>query len=258
MIVFPAIDLRKGRCVRLVQGDPDRETVFDDDPVAVAHRWKREGADWLHVVNLDGALGQAERSADNVAVVSEIVSQVGLSVQFGGGLRRFEDVDYLLSIGVSRVVFGTIALSQPELIERCVRSFGVESVALALDARDGKVATHGWQTMSQVAPVELARQMRDRGVEWVIYTDIARDGMLEGVNVPATTALARETGMRVVASGGVASTNDIRRLKASEEDGIRGVIIGKSLYTGQVNLGQAINIAGSSHEAAAAPGKAEE
>ena len=243
MIVFPAIDLRAGRCVRLVLGDPNRETVFGDDPLAIAEQWKGNGARWLHVVNLDGALGDTDRAADNLKIVAAIASCSGLLVQFGGGLRNASDVDSVLALGVSRVVIGTAALSRPELIEQCIVRHGSDRLALGLDARGGSVATHGWKTTSEVSAVELACRMRDRGVEWVIYTDIARDGMLTGVNVKATVALARETGMKVTASGGVATIEDIQRLKACESDGVRGVIVGKALYMGHVDLRQAIRIA---------------
>jgi phosphoribosylformimino-5-aminoimidazole carboxamide ribotide isomerase len=243
MIVFPAIDLRHGRCVRLTQGDPNQETVFGEDPLPVAHRWRSEGASWLHVVNLDGALGNNDQSGVNLSVVTDIVTRVGLPVQFGGGLRSFEDVDRVLSLGVQRVVIGTAAISDPQMVERCVRVFGPGRIALALDAREGRVATHGWQTVSHVAPISLARQMGALGVEWVIYTDISRDGMLSGVNVAATAALGRETGLHVIASGGVASIEDIHRLKAVEADGVHGVIIGKALYTEEIDLGEALAVA---------------
>lgn len=247
MIVFPAIDLREGRCVSLLQGEPDEETVYSDEPTALALRFQEAGAEWLHVVNLDGAfagtLDTSHRPSElpvNLRRLCDIAAAVDIPIQFGGGLRTLDDVHRVLSLGVSRVVLGTVAARQPSLVSEALADFGAEQIAVGLDARDGIVATHGWQQSSNVTAIDLGRQMRQRGVELAIYTDITRDSMLGGVNVSATATLALQTGLDVIASGGVASVQDIHALRRLASTGITGVIIGKALYTGAVNLEEAI------------------
>lgn len=240
MIVFPAIDLRGGRCVRLLQGRPDAETVYSDDPIAVAQRWEDEGARWLHVVNLDGAFGH---DSPNPAMVRRIVQAVDVPVQFGGGLRSFEDIEEALDWGVARVILGTVAVRDPDVVTLAVQKFGAESIGLGIDAREGRVATHGWQEVSEVEAVDLALEMLMRGIQRVAYTDITRDGMMIGVNLSAVAEMARRTGLYVIASGGVSSLDDVRRLKALEPLGIEGVIIGKALYSGAIRLKDALAIA---------------
>jgi phosphoribosylformimino-5-aminoimidazole carboxamide ribotide isomerase len=244
MIVFPAIDLRRGKCVRLRQGRPEAETVFSDDPVAMAEHWASQGAEWLHVVNLDGAFGQA---SSNLRVVKEIISS-NLQIQFGGGLRTMADIKGALEIGLARVILGTVAVEEPSLVAEAVQRFGAESIVVGIDARKGKVATHGWQEVSSLAATELALRVRGLGVERVVYTDIARDGMLSGVNVEATGELARRTGLKVIASGGVSSLDDLRRLKEVEASGVEGVIIGQALYSGALGLREAIQISKSANQ----------
>ncbi len=250
MIIFPAIDLRRGCCVRLTQGAPEAETVYGDDPVAMAQRWQAAGAVWLHLVNLDGALNAdhtAARSSDlsiNLCMLRDIVASTRLLVQFGGGIRTIEDVELALRLGATRVILGTAALRQPELISQAIARFGAPCIGVGLDARDGWVATHGWQQTSVVRAGELGQAMRQRGAEWAVYTDIARDGMLSGVNAAATATLARQTGLQVIASGGVASLDDVRRVRQTGGDGVIGLIVGKALYTGAVDLAQAIALAG--------------
>lgn len=241
MIVYPAIDLRGGRCVRLRQGEFETETVFADDPVDAARRWGGEGAEWLHVVNLDGALG--ESAAANLEALSRILAAVDLPVQFGGGLRAIEDVDRLLGMGVQRAILGTVAVRQPEIVRQAIERYGVEHIVVGIDARDGRVAVQGWTDMTDVDAVELARRMREMGVRRVVYTDISRDGMLTGVNVEATARLAREAGLGAIASGGVASLDDIRRVVKGAEAGVEGVIVGMALYRGAVDLSEALRIA---------------
>lgn len=241
MIVYPAIDLRGGRCVRLLQGDFAAETVFAADPVEAARRWAEEGATWLHVVNLDGALGRA--GAENLAALERILAAVEIPVQFGGGVRSLDDVERLLELGVRRVILGTVAVEQPEIVQEAVSFYGAEQICVGIDAREGLVAIRGWQETSPVDALTLVRTMGDLGVRRIIYTDIARDGTLRGVNVEGTAHLARATGLAVIASGGVATLEDVQRLKAQEETGIEGVIIGMALYRGAIQLAQALRIA---------------
>jgi phosphoribosylformimino-5-aminoimidazole carboxamide ribotide isomerase len=250
VIVFPAIDLRRGKCVRLIQGEPDAETVYGDDPLAIARRWVAVGAQWLHIVNLDGAFAgslQSGREKDqlppNLRCLRDIASQIDVPIQFGGGVRTSGDVEQVLNLGAQRVILGTVAVHQPERVSAAIERFGAERIVVGIDARNGLVATSGWQEMSHTTAIELGRQMQQRGVGWVVYTDISRDGMLGGVNVSATATLAMQTGLRVIASGGVASLEDIYALKEVESSGVAGVIIGKALYTGNVDLAQAVAIA---------------
>lgn len=252
MILFPAIDLRHGRCVRLRQGDPAAETVFSDDPAAMARSWARQGAEWLHVVNLDGAFGDAASAgADDLPVnlrrLREIRAAVDLPIQFGGGIRSLEDVSLALSLGAQRVILGTIAVRNPDIVRRALVRFGPERIIVGIDARYGMVATHGWLTTSNVRADNLARAMAAVGVQRVIYTDISRDGMLSGVNVAASVALARASGLRVIASGGVGKLDDILALAHHEPDGIEGVVIGQALYTGQFTLEEAFKVMSTIH-----------
>jgi phosphoribosylformimino-5-aminoimidazole carboxamide ribotide isomerase len=241
VIVYPAIDLRQGRCVRLQQGDAAAETVFAADPTQAAQRWTDLGAEWLHVVNLDGALG--ESGAANLSALKAILAAVAVPVQFGGGVRAADDVEVLLDLGVTRVILGTVAVRQPEVVEECLRRCDAEQIVVGIDARDGRVAIHGWVNVSDVAATDLARQMRALGVLRAVYTDIRRDGMLTGVNVSTTVEVARASGLRVIASGGVASLEDIRALKAVEAEGIEGVITGMALYRGTLDLREAQRLA---------------
>jgi len=247
MIVFPAIDLRRGRCVRLRQGRPEAETVFSDDPVAMAEQWVSQGAEWLHIVNLDGAFGQA---SSNLRVVKEIVSSnfhpptSNIQIQFGGGLRTMSDIEGALELGLARVILGTVAVKEPSLVAEAVQRFGAERIVVGIDARKGNVATHGWQEVSSVTAAELAFRVKELGVERVVYTDIARDGMLSGVNVEAVGELAQRAGLQVIAAGGVSSLDDIRRLKEIEHFGIEGVIIGQALYAGAFSLAEVIKLGG--------------
>lgn len=249
MILYPAIDLREGRCVRLRQGEAAEQTIYGNDPVAVAQRWVAESAEWLHIVNLDGAFDGAlrpevagARLPISLLCLRDIAAAVDVPIQFGGGVRSIADIEVLLTLGASRVILGTIAVEQPELVSEAIDRFGQERVAVAIDARDGWVATHGWQQTSHVAAIELGRQMAQRGVRIVIYTDIARDGMLSGVNVSATAGLAVQTGLQVIASGGVSSIEDVRELCQVASLGIAGVIIGRAIYTGDVRLADAIAV----------------
>lgn len=255
MIVFPAIDLRHGRCVRLRQGRSEDVTVYDDDPAAVAQRWVAQGAEWLHVVNLDGAFGGALTPAShpiNLQRLAEIHATVSQTpIQFGGGLRSLADMESALALGATRVVLGTVAVQDPDLVVEALGRFGQDRIVVGIDARGGQVATHGWQQTSRTTALALGRAMRQRGIRLAVYTDIARDGMLTGVNAEATVDLARATGLQVIASGGVASLADLTRLRAQgarlsstgRTGGIEGIIIGQALYAGAVSLPEAIQAA---------------
>jgi phosphoribosylformimino-5-aminoimidazole carboxamide ribotide isomerase len=237
MIVFPAIDLRGGRCVRLRQGRAEKESVFFDDPVVAARRWVREGAAWLHVVNLDGAFQQ---DSPNLKVLERIIRAVEIPVQFGGGLRSLADVEQVLAMGVSRAILGTVAVKAPALMAEALARFGAEHITVSVDARNGRVLTHGWRQASAINALDLGLRARWLGLKRLIYTDVSRDGMLSGVNVQATRDLARRTGLKVIAAGGVASLDDIRRLRGGQ--GIEGVIIGQALYSSALSLSEAIEV----------------
>jgi phosphoribosylformimino-5-aminoimidazole carboxamide ribotide isomerase len=238
--IFPAIDLRQGQVVRLQYGDPQRQTTFSVDPRATAQRWADEGAAWLHVVNLDGAFD--EGGAANWEALTGIC-RVGPSVQFGGGIRSLDDVQRAQDAGASRVILGTIAVENQTLLQQAVSRFGEEAIVVALDARDGVVRTRGWQADAGLTVVELGRRVVTDGVTTVIHTDIGRDGVLTGVNAPASGALARETGLQVIASGGVASLQDVHRALAVAEQGVVGLIAGRALYDGKLDLSEALRVA---------------
>lgn len=238
--IYPAIDLRNGSVVRLQRGDPDRQTTFGNDPQKIAENWVQAGAEWLHVVNLDGALD--EGGSANWQALPGIVSS-GAKVQYGGGLRTLKDIARALQCGVSRVVLGTVAAEDPDMVSEFVRRFGRDRIIVGIDALDGEVRTHGWKNNAQLTPELLAIQMRALGIRRIIYTDIDRDGLLGGVNIRATGQLARSTGMRVIASGGVASTDDVRSAVGLAPWGVEGIIIGRALYDGRIDLAEALDIA---------------
>ncbi len=244
--IFPAIDLRRGRCVRLKQGDPNAETIFSEDPAAMARHWATQGATWLHVVNLDGAFGDSAHASGSLPInlqrLQAIRAAVALPIQFGGGVRSLEDIKLALDLGATRVVLGTIAVQRPDLVRQALARFGPERIVIGIDAREGWVATHGWVQVSDMRAEVLVRAMRDAGVQRVVYTDISRDGMLTGVNVAASVTLARTSGLKVIASGGVGSLDDIRALRAHEADGVEGVIVGQALYTGRFTMAQAMHL----------------
>src|SRR5882724_4850164 len=212
MLVIPAIDLRQGKCVRLTQGRKEAATVYDGDPVKVAEDFEREGARMLHVVDLDGAF--SESNALNREVLQCITRAINIPVQFGGGLRAAEDIEQVIGLGVARVVIGTLAVESPDALAKMVRQFGVERVAVGIDARNGQVVTRGWETEKQMSALTLARQIAAAGVERIIYTDVSRDGTLRGVNIDQTCLIADASGLKITASGGVASLEDIERLRA--------------------------------------------
>lgn len=234
MIIYPAIDLRGGQVVRLQQGDPNRQTTYSSDPLDIAHRWQDAGADWLHVINLDGAFQAAN---DNMAILAKL-AQLDMQVQFGGGIRSLDDAAKAIDAGASRVILGTAAVQNPAMIDAFVARWGSDKLTVALDAHGDRVAIHGWQEASDWTTVDLGNEFARRGAVHALYTDVARDGELQGVNVEATVALAEATGMQVIASGGVASLEDIRVLHASGK--VAGAITGKALYEGLLDLGEAL------------------
>jgi phosphoribosylformimino-5-aminoimidazole carboxamide ribotide isomerase len=233
MEIIPAIDIKDGQCVRLYQGDYDRMTVFDKDPVAVAQRWAELGAQRLHVVDLDGA--KAGRPL-NAQIVFAIVRAIDIPVELGGGLRDRATVDAALNLGVDRVILGTAAVSEPDLITELVSEYGAR-IAVGVDARHGWVAAHGWQETCQIHATDLVRRMGQIGVQHVIYTDIIRDGTLRGPNVEALAELVALGGPTVIASGGVGSIDDLLRLAQA---GAQGAIVGQALYTGAIDLPAAL------------------
>lgn len=235
--IYPAIDLRKGKVVRLQYGDPALQTTFSDDPLATAQHWINAGARWLHVVNLDGAFD--ESSAANWQALEQL-TKLNVPVQFGGGIRSFRDVAMALKRGVSRVILGTIAVEEPDIVEDAVRRFGPERIAVGIDARDGRVKTRGWQTDTAVSPIDLGFEMMALGIQTVIFTDISRDGVLTGVNAAASAELAQETGLNVIASGGVAGLQDVHNTYAYANSGVTGLIIGRALYDKRIDLADAI------------------
>jgi phosphoribosylformimino-5-aminoimidazole carboxamide ribotide isomerase len=239
MIVIPAIDLRDGRCVRLTQGRRSEVTVYNDDPVAVAREFAAAGAEMLHVVDLDGAFSGS--GSPNRDVVKQIAANVGVPVEFGGGIRSLEDVQELCDAGVARVVLGTVAAESPQLLKDFVDRFSTR-ICVGIDAHDGRVMTRGWETTTPVLAVDLARSVAECGVKRIIYTDIARDGMLVGPNIEQTLAVVRAANVSVSASGGVSSLDDLKRLRDTREPRLDSVILGKALYEGKFKLEDAIRV----------------
>lgn len=236
MLVIPAIDLKDGQCVRLYQGDMNQATIYSDDPVATALRWQSEGAERLHVVDLDGAVSG---SGVNTAVIGRICRSLTIPVQVGGGIRNLEAIERLLFLGVKRAILGTVAHRDPDVVAAACQRFPGQ-IAVGIDARGGKVAVQGWTEITTIDAIDLAQQCAKLGVSEIIYTDIARDGTEQGVNLEATLVLAQTVALPVIASGGVATLRDIQRLAQFESRGISGVIVGRALYTGAVNLAEAI------------------
>lgn len=236
MIIYPAIDLRQGKVVRLKGGDPNRQTIFNENPIHTAQTWLEGGAEWLHIVNLDGAFAEAN---NNENVLSQI-ARLGAKIQFGGGLRKPEDIERAIESGVSRVVLGTVAIENPTIVVEAVKTYGADAICIALDARDGKVATHGWQQAAEQTPTEVGKAMASAGVRHALFTDVSRDGFLDGVNHEATVQLAQETGLQVIASGGVKSLEDIQRLATSQK--VAGAVIGMALYEGKFTVAEALDV----------------
>ena len=239
MVIFPAIDIRGGKCVRLFQGDFKQETVFSNNPEEMAEQWASQGASYLHIVDLDGA---RSGSPVNVFIIKKILETVQIPIEVGGGIRSLDNIYDLLEMGVDRVILGSAAVDNPSLVKQAAREFG-ESVIVGIDAKNGKVAVHGWDDTSEITSTDLAMRMGDAGITTIIFTDIAKDGTLSGVNAERFANIAIRSGISVIASGGVGSIADIKALKKYEKDGVVGVILGKSIYTGKLDLTEAIAVA---------------
>jgi phosphoribosylformimino-5-aminoimidazole carboxamide ribotide isomerase len=239
MLIIPAIDLKDGQCVRLTQGRKTAVKVYDGDPVEIAKSFEGDGARMLHVVDLDGAFdGGVSR---NRRTVRKIIRSVDIPVQFGGGIRSVSDVQQLIEFGAAQVVIGTLAAESPDTLERFVQLFGFR-ICVGIDARSGQVLTRGWEKQEKISAVDLARRVADAGVDRIVYTDVSRDGTLGGVNIDQTCMIARESGLRVTASGGVSSVEEILSLQSAGSCGVDSVIIGKALYEGRFTLQEALRV----------------
>jgi phosphoribosylformimino-5-aminoimidazole carboxamide ribotide isomerase len=236
VILFPAIDLKEGRCVRLVQGDMDQATVLNDDPAAQAHAFEVQGFEWLHIVDLDGAFAGKPM---NAGAVEAILKRVSIPVQLGGGIRDMRTVEGWLGKGVARVIIGTAAVRDPDFVREAARRHPGK-IAVGIDAREGRVAVEGWARTSTLTAEELGRRFEDAGVAAIVYTDIARDGVLKGLNIPMTLALAEAVTIPVIASGGLASIADIERLTQPDCARLAGAITGRALYDGRIDAGEAL------------------
>ncbi|NLM10651.1 MAG: 1-(5-phosphoribosyl)-5-[(5-phosphoribosylamino)methylideneamino]imidazole-4-carboxamide isomerase [Clostridiaceae bacterium] len=235
MIIYPAIDIKDGRCVRLLQGRFDDVTVYGDDPVQMASRWISSGAKWLHIVDLDGARGE---SLNNRDIILEIVEKFSVSVQTGGGIRTMKDIEQMINAGVSRVILGTAAVRNSALVKEALSKYP-EKIAVGIDAKDGKVAIEGWEQISDYTAVDFAKQVEQLGCRVIIYTDINTDGTLQGPNLKAMKEMIESVDMEVIASGGVSSLQDLINLK---ETGAAGAITGKAIYTGAIDLAEALKL----------------
>ena len=233
MLLIPAIDLKNGRCVRLLQGEAAAETVYSDDPAAMARSFEDAGAKRLHLVDLDGAfLGKGA----NLASIRSILKNISIPVQLGGGLRTAENIEQMFEIGVSSVIVGTMAVKNPDVLEDVIQRFSGEKIILGIDARNRKVSIEGWQEGTEIDDVEFALRWEKLGIQRIVFTDIARDGMLSGPNMEALRDFARRTGLKIVASGGISSMDDLEKLKTLEVDGVDQVISGKAIYEGKLDL----------------------
>lgn len=236
MIFFPAIDIKDGKCVRLIQGDMKQVTVFNDDPSAQALKFADLGASWIHLVDLNGAFSGAPKNAE---VVQDIINVLNIPIQLGGGIRSKKTIDFWLDQGIRRVILGTIALKNPDIVRNACKDHPGR-IVVGIDARDGYVAVEGWTESSQITAIELGRKFEDCGVSAIVHTDIARDGAMYGPNIKATIELAKEITIPVIASGGVASMSDLKKLKIAGQGLLEGVISGRAIYDGQIDLRHAI------------------
>lgn len=233
MRIYPAIDIKDGKCVRLLKGEFDKVTVFGDDPVEMALKWEKQGGEFIHVVDLDGAV---KGHGVNAEIIKKICQSVSVPVQTGGGIRTMEDIEAKLACGINRVIIGTKAVSDADFVKRAVEKYG-DRIVIGIDAKDGMVAVEGWEKTSDFKAVEFAQKMEEIGVKTIVYTDIATDGTLAGPNIDAMREMAENTSMDIIASGGVGSLEHIKSLVPT---GVEGVIVGRAIYTGNVDLAEAV------------------
>ncbi len=240
MLIFPAVDIKGGRCVRLVQGRKEQETVYGHNPAAQASEWEKQGAEWVHVVDLDGAFSGVPKNRE---IIKEMVASLNIPVQLGGGIRDFKVARGYLELGVTRIIIGTGALNDSGLVESLLEEYGPERIVVGIDARDGMVAIKGWEDVTTVTALNLALKMKRLGIKRMIYTDISRDGLLQGPNLQAIRAMAEGTELSVIAAGGVSTVQDILNLR--DIKGVEGAIVGKALYEGRLSLEEALTAVGS-------------
>jgi phosphoribosylformimino-5-aminoimidazole carboxamide ribotide isomerase len=238
MIIIPAIDIKGGRCVRLFQGKMEQETVYSDDPISVAKRWESEGAEFLHLVDLDGAVNGMPK---NKEIIGNIIKSVKIPVEVGGGIRNIESIKEYISIGANRVVIGTVACENPEFVHEACKIFP-DKIMVGIDAKNGNVAVRGWEDVTETSASQLAKRFEGMGVSGIIYTDISRDGTLSGPNIEAIKSFTSAINIPVIASGGVSNINDIKNIMKLKKHGVTGVIVGKAIYSGTVNLREAIEL----------------
>ena len=238
MLIIPAIDIKSGKCVRLFQGRMDKETVYSDDPVSVAKRWEDEGAEFLHIVDLDGAVSGVPK---NKEIIESIIKSVKIPLEVGGGIRNIETIKEYFSIGAKKVVIGTVAWENPILISEVCKVFP-ERIIVGIDAKNGNVAVRGWEDVTETSASTLAKRFEGMGISGIIYTDISRDGTLSGPNIDSIKSFAKSISIPVIASGGVSDINDIKNIMKLKKHGVTGVIVGKALYSGAVNLREAIEL----------------
>jgi phosphoribosylformimino-5-aminoimidazole carboxamide ribotide isomerase len=239
MIIFPAVDIRNGKCVRLIQGRVDQETVFGDDPAAMGRRWQEAGAEWLHVVDLDGAFSSTPKNLESIRRLRQALT---IPMQLGGGIRTLDTIAAYVDLGIDRLILGTAVLKDPEVVARACEAYPGR-IAVGLDAQDGLAAVEGWTEVSSRPALAVAQELAALKPAVIIYTDISRDGVKTGVNIDATRSMAEAVPVPVIASGGVSSLNDIQALKPLEPLGVIGVIIGRALYDGLIDLAEAIELA---------------
>ena len=233
MLLIPAIDLKNGFCVRLLQGESDMETVYSSDPAAMAVKFEEAGAERLHLVDLDGAF-QGEGA--NIPSIRSILKNVSIPIQIGGGLRTEEDIDSIMDLGASAVIVGTMAVKYPDVLEKLLNKYNDEQIILGIDARNRKVSIEGWKECTEIQDVEFALRWKNSGIKRVVFTDISRDGMLSGPNLAALREMAEHTGLKIVASGGISSMDDLEQLKTLEPNGVDQAITGKAIYEGKLDL----------------------
>jgi len=233
MLLIPAIDLKKGVCVRLIQGDSEKQTVYSSDPAAMAVKFEKAGAKRIHIVDLDGAF---QGVGANISSIRSILEKISIPVQIGGGMRTEEDIDRMFKLGVSAIIVGTMAVKSPNILENLLSKYKGEKIILGLDARNRKVSIKGWKENTEIKDLEFALRWKNSGIKRVVFTDISRDGMLNGPNLDGLREMAKHTGLKIVASGGISSMEDLEKLKFLEPYGVDQVIIGKAIYEGKIDL----------------------